>query len=431
MEDDLFDVIIVGAGFAGCAAAYKLANAGCSVLVVERGNYPGAKNMTGGRMYAHALDHLMPDWQNRNPPIQRKITHEKISFLTKETNFAIDVSSVKLGGETCHSFSILPALFDQWFAEQAEGAGAEFINGIRVDDLIVRNGKVCGVRAGEDELESKLVILCDGVNSLLAQKLGMLTELEPHEVAVGLKELIELDEKTVSDRFGCADGEGTAWLFIGEATAGRIGGGFLYTNRNSVSLGLVATMSDVVKGDVPVYQMLDDFKQHPSIAPLIADGKTIEYSGHAVSEGGYYSIPKIAGDGVLVAGDAAMFCMNIGYQVRGFDFACASGEMAADAAIECLKKGDLSKTALGVYRQKVEQSFIVQDLKAFRSFPEFMLKTTRLFETYPTMVEELMMGVFAVDGQPLQPLLKRLMPPIKKAGRLKLLKDAIGGVRAL
>jgi electron transfer flavoprotein-quinone oxidoreductase len=316
-------------------------------------------------------------------------------------------------------------------ADQAEAAGAQIICGIRVDDLIVREGTVCGVVAGGDQLEARVTILADGVNSLLAQKLGYLKAPLPSQVAVGCKEVIELPAKVIEDRFQCAPGEGAAWLFCGDATHGRVGGGFLYTNRDSISLGVVATMSDLVAGDVPVYQMMEDLKNHPAVAPVIAGGKTLEYSGHVVPEGGLALVPKLAGPGVLVCGDAAMLCINLGYMVRGMDFAVASGQAAAQAACEAIDAGDLSQQGLAGYRARLENSFVLKDLQTFSKFPAFMEGCTRMFNEYPQMMRNVMLDMFTVDGTPMKPLKPQLKEQVKRVGTRRMIKDVKGGLKAV
>ena len=430
MDDDIFDVIVVGGGMAGCAAAYELAKAGKEVLLIERGNFCGSKNMTGGRVYTHALAKVWPDVEQL-APFERKVTHERISMLSADSNFTADFTSAQLAQEGRDSYTVLRSTFDAWMADQAEAAGAQIICGIRVDDLIVRDGAVCGVMAGGDELEARVTILADGVNSLLAQKLGYLKTPSPSQVAVGCKEVIELPAKVIEDRFQCAPGEGAAWLFCGDATHGRIGGGFLYTNRDSISLGVVATMSDLVRGEVPVYQMMEDLKNNPAVAPVVAGGKTVEYSGHVVPEGGYAMVPKLSGPGVLVTGDAAMLCINLGYMVRGMDFAVASGQAAAQAATEAIDAGDLSEAGLAGYRRRLEDSFVLKDLQTFQRFPAFMESCTRMFNEYPAMVRNVMLDMFTVDGSPVKPLKPQLKAEVKKVGVRQAMKDVKGGLKAL
>lgn len=425
-----FDAIVVGAGCAGSIAAYTLAKAGKSVLLVERGNFAGAKNMTGGRIYAHSLKKVFPNFETE-APVERRITRERISLLDVHANFTIDFSSESMAQEGKDSYSVLFGPFDQWLAEQAEEAGAEIICGIPVEDLIMDGSKVKGVVAGEDELTADVVILADGVNSLLTPKAVGAPTPKPSEMAVGVKELIALPPNVIEDRLLCAPGEGAAWLFAGDSTKGHIGGGFMYTNRDSISLGLVATLSDLVTADTTIYQMMEDFKKHPDVSALIKGGKLLEYSGHMVSEGGYHMIPKLVGDGCLVAGDAGMLCMNLGYCVRGMDFAVASGQMAAQAAIGALDDGDVSEQSLHRYMDLLENSFVLRDMRQYQRFPHFMESTKRIFNGYPGMVRDIFDAMFVVDGSPQPPLKKKFMEPAKQLGLMNILKDVKGGMKAL
>lgn len=425
-----FDAIVVGGGLAGSVAAYTLASAEKSVLVVERGNYCGAKNMTGGRIYTHSLAKIFPDYQDA--PLQRKVTHERISLMSPDSNFTIDYSARELEQAGKESYTVLRGPFDQWLAEKAEDAGAEYICGIAVEDLMIENGKVCGVIAGEDEITADVVILADGVNSLLTSKAGLSKKAPAiHQVAVGAKETIELPADVIESRFLCNPGEGASWLFAGDCSNGIIGGAFVYANEESVSVGIVATMSEVLKQDIPVYQMLENFKNRPEIKPLIAGGKLVEYSGHVVPEGGIHMMPEIIGDGVLVVGDAAMLCMNLGYTVRGMDLAVESGSIAAKAAVKALDAGDTSKAGLGVYKSMLDNSFIMRDMNMYAEAPEFLENCPGMFRSYPEMIRDIMTPLFMVDGEPRQHVMKLAMPQVKKQGLFKLGKVAMKGVKVL
>ena len=329
MSDADFDIIVVGSGCAGAVAAYVAASAGKSVLVVERGNYAGAKNMTGGRIYSHSLKEVFPDFESE-APLERKITHERIAMLNSDSEMTIDFTSPVLAEEGKDSYSVLRGPSDQGLAEKAEDAGAEYICGIAVEELLKdESGKVVGIRAGEDEITSQVVIVAEGTNTLLSERCLGNARPAPCQMAVGIKEVFELPAGVIEDRFLLPEGEGAAMLFVGDCTHGKVGGGFLYTNRDSISLGLVATISTAAGGgnDTPVYQMLEDFKGHPAVAPIIRGAKMVEHSGHMVPEGGYDMVPeKLAADGVLITGDAAALCINLGFIVRGMDLAVASGE---------------------------------------------------------------------------------------------------------
>lgn len=433
MSEADFEVIVVGSGCAGAVAAYVAASAGKSVLVVERGNYAGAKNMTGGRIYSHSLKPVFPNFENE-APLERKITHERIALLNSDSEMTIDFTSPELAREGADSYSVLRGPFDQWLAEKAEAAGAEYICGIAVEELIKdESGKVCGVRAGEDEITADVVIVAEGVNTLLCERSLGNPRPKPNQMAVGIKEVFELPSAVIEDRFLLKEGEGASMLFVGDCTKGQVGGGFLYTNRDSISLGLVATISTAAAGtnSVPIYQMLDDFKNHPAVAPIIRGAKMVEHSGHMVPEGGYHMVPQYVFDGALVAGEAAGLCMNMGYQVRGMDFAVASGRMAAEAAVQAIDSGDTSAEGLSGYQRSMENSFVLKDLATFRKWPHVMEEWDSMFKDYPTMAAEIMNAMFCVDGQPQKPLRKRIVPIVKERGLLKTAREVKKAVSAL
>ncbi len=429
MSEDRFDAIIVGGGLAGSTAAYVLAKAGLEVLVIERGDTCGCKNMTGGRLYGHSLEKIIPDFASR-APVERKITKERISFLSSAGNTTFEYGSPALGAPGAASYSVLRSKFDRWLASEAEEQGAMYVCGILVDDMIVRDGKVCGIVAGEEEMEADVVILADGVNSLLSQKLGLKKELDPMEVAVGAKEVITLGEERIRDRFGLEGSDGAAWMFVGDPTAGNIGGGFLYTNKDSVSLGIVTTVGDIDYSGVSVVDMVDRFKEHPVIRPLIAGGQTTEYSAHLVPEGGFHMIPQLYGDGVLVAGDAAGFVINLGYMVRGMDLAIESGLQAANAVLYAKRKGDYSKSTLSVYKTALEGTFVMKDLRQYKNAPKFM-ENRRMFTKYPLLLEEILKAMFLVDGTPSPGLVKKLLPILSEADLAALGKDGMLAMSAL
>ncbi|MEG0505600.1 MAG: FAD-dependent oxidoreductase, partial [Raoultibacter sp.] len=398
----------------------------------ERGNYAGAKNMTGGRIYAHSLKKVFPDFETE-APIERKITHERISLISSDANFTVDFSSEEIEKEGQDSYSVLRGPFDQWLAEKAESAGAEYIYGIAVEDLMIENGRVMGVRAGEDEITAEVVLLCDGVNSLLTEKAVGYKRPPASGIAVGIKQVIEVPAATITDRvLAGSDNEGAAWLFSGYSTHGTFGGGFMYTNKDSISLGIVAGIEATMNhGKVPVYQMLEDLKNHPAVAPLIKGGKVVEHSGHMVPEGGINIMPELTGDGVMLAGESAMMCVNLGYQVRGMDYAVAAGQMAGQAAANALDAGDTSKAGLQSYIDALEGSFVMKDLRQFAKVPAFMEGFERMFDGYPEMIRDMMNKMFVVDGEPVQPMKKSMMPIVKQVGMMNLFKDVRGAMKAL
>lgn len=429
MSEEKFDVIVVGAGMAGNTAAYLMAKAGLEVLVIERGETIGCKNVTGGRLYSHSLEKIFPNFAQEGP-VERKITKERISFMTESGATTVEYAADKLGEQGKATYSVLRSNFDPWLAGKAEEAGAMYITGIRVDEIIQRDGKVCGVVAGGEEMEADVVLLADGVNSLLAQQLGMKKELEPIQTAVGVKEVIQLGEEKINDRFGVADGEGAAVLFAGDVTGGNIGGGFLYTNKDSISIGIVTTIEDIGRNDLAPRDMVERLKAHPTVAPLVKDGKTIEYSAHLVTEGGYDMVPTVYKDGVLVAGDAAALVMNLGFTIRGMDLVIESGRLAAETIIAAKEKGDYSTATLSAYKTALDNSFIMQDMKHYRKMPKF-IENHRIFEQYPELLDDIMSGLFIMYGQKPEKLKKKVMAAVKKVGLMNLMKDGINGLGAM
>ncbi len=437
-EEADFDVIVVGAGCAGAAAAYVCAKQGKNTLLVERGEYPGAKNMTGGRMYAHALRKLMRDYEGEgfdldaDNPFERKITHERLCLIDPETAVTFDHTSEKLRRPQSDSYSVVATKLDQWLCDKAEAAGCEQIFGIPVEELIKdESGAVTGIRAGEDTFTANVVIVAEGQNALLSERFLGVPRTKDNQMAVGIKEVFELDPKTIEDRFLTPEGEGAAMLFVGDCTHGNIGGGFLYTNKDSISLGLVATIKELSESDTTIYQAFDDFKKHPAVAPIIRGAKMVEHSGHMVAEGGYNSIPETVYDGALLVGDAANLCMNLGYQVRGLDFAIATGQFAAETACKAIDAKDASAAGMQSYKAAMENSFVTQDMRTFKDWPATMEHWDRMFTEYPKMLGEIFDALFVVDGKPQQHLIKRLLPIIKQRGLFKLAGEVKGALKAL
>lgn len=238
-----YDAIVVGAGLSGSTAAYLMAKAGLSVLVVERGDTAGSKNVTGGRLYGHSLEKIIPGFADE-APVERKVMRERITMMTDDSAFTVDFAAEKFADPGSASYTVLRAEFDAWLAGKAEEAGCDLVSPAVADDLLRdENGQIIGIIAGDDELTADVILLAEGVNGLLAQKAGLKKELSPHQVAVGVKEVVELGEGVINDRFNLVSGEGLAHMFAGSLSNNLVGGGFIYTNRESVSVGMVMTVA--------------------------------------------------------------------------------------------------------------------------------------------------------------------------------------------
>ncbi|MFX0208876.1 MAG: FAD-dependent oxidoreductase, partial [Candidatus Hodarchaeota archaeon] len=315
-----YDVVVIGAGPAGSSAALVLARSGLSVLLVERGKAVGSKNVFGGRIYSYPLFDLIADWK-KDCPIERFITKDILSFMTGNQSLTVQYDSPHLVHGKSASFTAFRPNFDNWLARKAENAGTTLITGIKVDDLWLEDGWTKGIIAGNDKVGADVVIAADGVVSKFSQKVGLRSEMIPEMVSVGVKETIELPATTIQERFNLEEGEGAACVFVGQPSGGLGGGGFLYTNKNSVSLGIVVSSNDLSLQKIEIHALQEGFKRHPMLSRLLKGGKILEYSSHMIPELGVKTIEKAYSDGFLVAGDAAGFLINNGYSFRGIDLA--------------------------------------------------------------------------------------------------------------
>lgn len=427
---DRFDAVVVGAGPAGSAAALALAREKFSTLLVERGRTPGVKNVFGGRIYAWPLFELLPDWA-KDCPVERPVTREHMAFLSGDASLEVVFESPRLASGKASSFTAFRPKFDEWLAKKAEAAGAMLITGIRVDEVLRDGGRVRGVVAGRDRIAADVVVLADGAMSQLALGAGLLPDLTPAAVSVGVKETVELPPNVLQERFRLGDKEGAAYVYAGEASGGLRGGGFLYTNKSSVSLGLVVSSEDLSRKKVEVQELMERFKLHPSIQRLTKGGKVTEYSAHLVPELGIGMKARLAGDGVLLAGDAAGFLINNGYTFRGVDLAIASGLAAARAAMDARARGDFSAQGLASYMDHLRRLNVLTDLETFRRAPMY-LKNERLFSVYPKLLLGIAERVFTVDGTGKARLSDVVLQEAKSsAGLLRMLKDLLGGARSM
>jgi len=324
------------------------------------------------------------------------------------------------------SYSILRSKFDRWLGKQVENKGAMLLTKVRVDDVIKENGKIDGVIAAGDELRADVVVACDGVLSLISEKAGLRQPGQAKDYAVGFKEVIELDAGIINERFHLEGEQGAAHLYMGEVTKGKFGGGFLYTNKESLSLGIVVSIEELMEGEPAVEApvLLEEFKQRPEIAGMIRGGETVEYSAHVIPEGGYKALSSLYGDGILVAGDAAGLAMNIGVTVRGMEYALASGYYAAQAVLKAKQAGDYSAGTLAVYKGLLEESFVLKDFKNFQEAPQ-VLANPRFFQHYPELLGNVMRDMYSIPAAPKN----RLYPTVKKYLSFGELWNILGDLR--
>ncbi len=345
--------------------------------------------------------------------------------MTQDSAFSIEYESK----DPQSSFTATRAKFDKWLAEQAEKAGASLINEARVDDLIIDSGQVRGIVSGQDKIPADAVIACDGTTTGLARKAGLVTMLEPQQVSMGMKDVIELPRDKLEERFGLSPGEGAANVFVGSITDGVRGGGFLYTNKDSVALGLVAGADDISLKRVPSHSLMEKLKAHPKIQRLIKDGKSVEYSAHMIPEAGPGMLSRPYTGGMLVAGDAAGHLLNNGYTFRGVDIAISAGIVAAETILEARKRKDFSASSLKAYEKRLRADPSLGDMYTFSRVPKY-LRNKRLYNVYPELVCAAAEAVYHVDGTGKKKIYKELRAQTKgKVSTLTLIRDLLSGAR--
>jgi len=426
-----FDVAVVGAGLAGTSAAYVLAKAGAKVLLIERGDAPGSKNVMGGILYRQPMEKIIPGWW-RDAPIERPISEQRVWVLTEDSAVTLGYKSERFNEEPYNAFTVLRAKFDKWFADQAAAAGAVLVNETVVEDVLRDNGQIVGVRTNREDgdIYASVVIACDGVNSLLSQKAGLHGEWKSNQVAIGVKEIIQMSREKMEDRFGLENGEGTAMELFGDATWGMMGYGFIYTNRDTLSVGVGVLLSDLIERKVNPNELQERFKARPKVRKLLEGGEAKEYMAHLIPEGGWASVPPLYAGGFLVAGDAAM--MVNGIFREGSNLAAISGKLAAQTALEALDRGDFSARGLSSYLDRLEDSFIVRDLQGYSRISHYAHEHPDLFTVYPELLAEAIHGVMTVDSQPKYLKLLDVMRGVReRRPLLSMAKDFAGALRAL
>jgi len=393
-----FDVIVVGAGMAGNACAYVLAQGGLKVLQIERGETPGSKNVQGAILYADAIERIIPDFRD-DAPLERHMIEQRLWIMDDNAYVGASYRSEDFNQEPYNRYTILRTHFDQWFNKKVREAGALVICETTVTELLLDGKRVIGVLTDRKggEIYADAVVLCDGVNSRLATKAGFHPEIQPKDVALAVKEIHFLPQETIEARFNLGENEGVAIEMAGKITAGMMGTGFLYTNQESITLGVGCMLSDFKKQKVTPYQLLEKMKNHPSIKPLIADSEMKEYAAHLIPEGGYNAIPKVYGDGWMIAGDAGQF-VN-GLHREGSNLAMTTGMLAAQTLIALKAAGKpFNATHLSAYKTKLDNSFVMKDLKKYRRMPDIFHRNKQFFTTYPDLLSQAAQSMIRVDG---------------------------------
>lgn len=399
MSTEHFDAIVVGAGPAGNAAALTMARAGLNVLQLERGEYPGSKNVQGAILYSDSLERLLPEFRE-DAPLERHIVEQRIWLLDEKSHMGMHYRSDDFNEERPNRYTIIRAQFDKWFSRQVRSAGATLLCETTVTGLIRdKSGRVIGVQTDRDcgEVFADVVVLADGVNGLVGQRAGLRDELSPSTVALAVKEMCFLPQELIESRFNLREHEGVVIETMGKVDSGMLGKGFLYTNTESISIGIGGIVSDFIEAKVSPNELLERFKAHPSVKSLLAGCEAKEYSAHLIPEGGYHSVPKLFGEGWVVVGDSGHMVNSL--HVEGSNIAMTTGQLAGETIASIKQSGKTCSAAeLSAYKRALDAGWVMKDLKKYRKLPSFIHGNKHMIDTYPSLMTQAAQSWFRVDG---------------------------------
>lgn len=427
---------------AGLAAAMTLARNNMKFLLIEKGEFAGAKNVSGGVLWGSDLAKLVPNyWEEENAGWERYITQRRLTFLDEQSSFSIDFKSSHFQETPYTGVVVLRSKFDRWLAGKVEDAIAEsdfpmdsFIApNIKVDEVLMEDGKAVGIRTGEEEFHANSVIIAEGVNNLLTRQVGLQDDYVPADhVLTGIKEVIRYDQEKLEDRFQLNGLSGMSNEYIGYATDGVEGGGFLYTNRDTISIGLVLGLKDLREKGKSPHDILNHFKKHPAVQDTIRGGEVVEYSAHVVSSGDKRIMPKeLYKDGVLICGEAANLLMNAGKAIQGMDYAMRSGILAAETIVKAKEQDDYSSSTMKKYRQALDESFVMKDMNSFQDAVH-MLHSPQMFKDVPNLICDFGRKFFTIDNEPTPKSRKMMAESIKKhSSYWDLMKLGFKGAKSL
>jgi len=434
---DDFDAIVVGAGMGGCAAAYRLAEKGASVLLVDRGKPIGSKNLSGGVIWGNELNNLLGDDWYKEAPVERPVTRKGVHFLTEDSDFSVSFDRKEWREPPYNGWIVLRAKTDPWFAGKVEEQGGMVVEGVNVESVVFEDGKAVGIEQRGETIRANTVIIADGANSRLSIDMGLREETDDkipvENAALGIKEVVELGEDTIDERFNVDETSGAAHEYVCGWTEGDVMcGGFLYTNKDTISLGVVVRVDSLWNQEKVSHDLMEEFRLHPSISKLLEGGELVEYGAHLIPEGGLDFVPRRYGNGWMLVGDAAGFCFSNGMVIQGMNYAVGSGVRAAETVLDAKERGDFSQSAMKDYKRRLQQSYIWQDFARFDDMEE-VVWNDRIHHTYPELIEGIFTEMFTQDETPKEKTRNVVKDQMKEKGvsPIDMMKDAFTGAKNL
>ena len=372
-EHEHYEAVVVGAGPGGAAAAATLARNGVETLVLERGPEAGSKNVSGGLIYAEAsspytIDDLFPEF--RAEATDRAVVDHYIHNVAGRTVKTVDLGDVH-GHDTEWADAVLRAKMDSWLADRVHEltreTGGGLLTDVRVNGLLREGAEIVGVTCDElDPVRADVVIAADGVNSELAREAGLMDWEEPDEWFQGVKAVVDVPAETIEERFGVDEGEGVAHLFSGDLFDGVRGGGFLYTNDDSLSIGTVFHLDSVAEERAEPHELLDGLLTHPLMADWLGEEyREREYSAKLVPDSKKVAHPSPHRGRLLLVGDAAGQMQAQGPIIKGMNHAVTAGALAAEAFVDARSRSDPGQAGER-YEAKLESEGVMDKLRPTR-----------------------------------------------------------------
>jgi electron transfer flavoprotein-quinone oxidoreductase len=372
-EYEHYEAVVVGAGPGGAAAAAALAEQGVETLVLERGVDAGSKNVSGGLIYAeqsapYTIDSLFPDF--REEAGERPVDDYYIHNIAGRKVKTFDLHDIH-HHDTEWCDAVLRRRMDSWLAQQVHEmtreTGGGLLTEVRVNGLLREGGKIVGVTCDElDPIKADVIIAADGVNSELARDAGLMDWEEPDDWFQGVKAVVDMDPEVVNERFDVEDDTGVAHLFSGDLFDGVRGGGFLYTNEDSLSIGTVFHLDSIAEKQAEPHELLDSLLTHPLLDQWFqGEYHEREYSAKLVPDSKKVAHPSPHRGRLLLVGDAAGQMQAQGPIIKGMNHAVTAGGLAAEAYMEAKSRGS-SDVAGTLYEQKLEDEGVMAKLRPTR-----------------------------------------------------------------
>jgi len=372
-EHEHYEAVVVGCGPGGAAAAATLARNGIETLVLERGVEAGSKNVSGGLIYAeesapYTIDDLFPDF--REEATERPATDNYIHNISGDRVATFDISKLH-HHDTEWADAVLRRKMDSWLGERVHEmtreTGGGLLTDVRVTGLLRDRGEIVGVEMAElDPIEADIVVAADGVNSELARDAGLMDWEDPEDWFQGVKAVVDMPPEAINERFDIDDDEGSAHLFSGDLFDGVRGGGLLYTNESSLSIGTVFHLDSLADGRAEPHELLDSLLTHPLLDQWFqGEYHEREYSAKLVPDSKKVAHPSPHRGRLMLVGDAAGQMQAQGPIIKGMNHAVTAGGLAAEAFAEAKARGT-PDAAGALYEQKLEDEGVMKKLRPRR-----------------------------------------------------------------